>query len=399
MRLSPPPPSGKITKTVAYYAVFVAFGLMVAALGPALPSLAAQTGTDLSRISMVFTARSLGFILGASLVGRVFDRLPGHPVLAVVLAVMVLVAFLVPLAPSLWLLVLLILLLGTSLGTLEVGANALLVWIHRHNLDPWMNGLHFAFGVGALSSPLIITWTLEATAGITWGFWTLALLILPLAGWLLWLSSPAIRGGASGSGHHLDRPDYRLVWPIALLFLLYVGAEASFGGWIYTFSLALHPEAKTMAGYLTSVFWGAITVGRLLAIPISTRLTPRRMLWLDFWGCLISIALILVWPGSLVAVWAGTLGAGLFMASVFPTLLNFAERRMDISGQVSGWFFAGGGLGGMTVPWLIGQFFATAGPLSTMVIILICILLALIVFGGMLYVMQVRSYKTAVKKV
>jgi len=399
MRFSPPSPSAKITKTAAYYAAFVAFGLMVAALGPALPSLAAQTHTDLSRISMIFTARSLGFMLGASLVGRVFDRLPGHPVLAVVVGVMVLVAILVPLAPSLWLLVLLILLLGTSLGTLEVGANALLVWIHRHNLGPWMNGLHFSFGVGALVSPLIIARVLDATASITWGFWTLALLILPLAGWLLWLASPAIPRSPAGSDGDSDRLDYRLVLPITLLFLLYVGAEASFGGWIYTFTLALYPGAETMAGYLTAAFWGAITVGRFLAIPISTRLTPRLILWLNFWGCLMSIALIVVWPGSLVAVWGGTIGAGLFMASVFPTLLTFAERRMDIGGQVSGWFFAGGGLGGMTVPWLIGQFFTSVGPLSTMVIILICILLALVVFGSMLYLMQIRSYKTALKKV
>lgn len=393
-------PSGKLARTGAYYAAFVAFGLMVAALGPALPSLAAQTKVDLSRISILFTARSLGFMLGALLGGRVFDRLPGHPVMAVVLVAMALVAALVPFTPLLWLLVLLIFLLGLAVGSLEVGANALLVWIHRHNLDPWMNGLHLFFGVGALVSPLIMTRVIKTTDKIDLGFWILALLILPLAGWLLRLPSPAIRAGSADSQVGNRRLDYRLVLPLTLLFLLYVGAEASFGGWIYTFSLSQHPGAETMAGYLTTTFWGAITLGRLLAIPISTRLRPRLILWLDLWGCLLSVGLILIWPASLAVLLIATVGVGLFMASIFPTLLTFAERRMAIDGQVSAWFFAGSGLGGMLLPWLIGQVFTSVGPLSTMVIILTVLLLAVAVFGGLLYFMtQSRLYQTVMEKV
>jgi fucose permease len=372
---------GKWANTAGYYAAFLSFGLVIAALGPALSGLAAHTQTDLSQISMLFTARSLGFLLGAWLGGRIFDRLAGHPVLVSLLLVMGLATALTPVQPRLWLLILLMLILGISVGIMEVGSNTLLVLIHRHNLDPWMNGLHFFFGVGAFLSPIIMTQVLAATGDITWGFWILALLALLPAGWLVRLPGPANKDSATnGQGGRLN---YRLVIPLALLFLLYVGAEAGLGGWIYTFTTTLHPGAETTAGYLTAAFWGSLTIGRLLAIPLSTRLRPRLMLGLDFTGCLFSISPLLLWPASLAAVWVSTVGAGLFMASIFPTLLTFAERRMQISGRASSYFFVASGLGGMTIPWFIGQVFETLGPASTMVTISLDLLLALVIFVGL----------------
>jgi fucose permease len=83
------------------------------------------------------------------------------------------------------------------------------------------------------------------------------------------------------------------------------------------------------------------------------------------------------------------------MASVFPTLLTFAERRMKISGRVSSWFFAASGLGGMMVPWLIGQVFETVGPGSTMITILIDLLLGLVIFVGVVYFSRPRSARAA----
>ena len=48
-----------------------------------------------------------------------------------------------------------------------------------------------------------------------------------------------------------------------------------------------------------------------------------------------------------------------------------AVRRMRITGRVTGWFFVGASVGGMTLPWVIGQFFESVGPRATIVILLI----------------------------
>jgi FHS family Na+ dependent glucose MFS transporter 1 len=175
-----------------------------------------------------------------------------------------------------------------------------------------------------------------------------------------------------------------LVFLVALFFFLYVGAEVGFGGWISSYVLALELYDEATAAYLTSAFWGALTLGRLISIPITARLRPRVVLLSDLAGCLVSVALIVLWPDSALAIWVGTLGIGLAMASIFPVTLSFAERRMPITGKVTGFFFVGASLGGMTLPWLIGQLFEGMGPQVTMTIVLVDLMAGLAVLVGLL---------------
>ncbi|NJN94713.1 MAG: MFS transporter [Anaerolineales bacterium] len=149
-------PAGRSSKTAAYYLAFVALGLTSATLGPTLPNLAEHTRSNLREISYLFTARSLGYLIGSFLGGRLFDRKPGHPVMALMLVGMVAALVVIPLIPALWLLIAVMLFLGLVEGAVDVGGNTLLVWVHRHRVGPYMNGLHFFFGVGAFLSPLIV---------------------------------------------------------------------------------------------------------------------------------------------------------------------------------------------------------------------------------------------------
>ena len=74
------------------------------------------------------------------------------------------------------------------------------------------------------------------------------------------------------------------------------------------------------------------------------------------------------------------------MASIFPTAISFAERRLPITGRVTGWFLVAASSGAMSVPWLIGQLFEPFGPEIAMIIILIDLVVALIVFAALLKV-------------
>jgi FHS family Na+ dependent glucose MFS transporter 1 len=375
--------SDRISKTIAYYVAFVALGLVTAALGPTLPGLADHTHTLLSQISFLFTARALGYLLGSLLGGRLYDRMPGHPVMAGVLVLMASMLIFVPLIPALWLLTIVLLFVGATEGTLDVGGNALLVWVHGREVGPFMNGLHFFFGVGAFLSPIIIAQAVLLSGDIQWAFWTLALLVLPVALLLARLSSPAApkitQDGPSGQVNIL------LALIISLFFLLYVGAESSFGGWIYTYATALDLSDKTTAAYLTSVFWGALTAGRLLSIPVAARFRPRAILFGDLAGCLISVGVILLWPGSSTVVWIGVFGVGFSMASIFPTMISFAGRHMTLTGRVTAWFFVGSSSGGMILPWVIGQLFESIGPRVTMVAIFSDLVLAIAVFLAVMF--------------
>ena len=153
---SDPHPPGRLAKTIAYYGAFIGLGLVLASLGPTLPGLAALTGATLGTLSSIFVARSAGYLTGAMLGGRLFDRLLGHPVMAGMLALMAVCLVAVPLSPSVMVLTVVLYILGFGEGALDAGGNTLLVWLYPTGLGPWMNGLHFFFGLGAFGSPIII---------------------------------------------------------------------------------------------------------------------------------------------------------------------------------------------------------------------------------------------------
>ncbi|MGD8903377.1 MAG: hypothetical protein PVI67_07415, partial [Anaerolineae bacterium] len=61
-----------------------------------------------------------------------------------------------------------------------------------------------------------------------------------------------------------------------------------------------------------------------------------------------------------------------------------AERRIPITGQVTGWFLVAASIGAMSIPWLIGQLFEPLGPPSVMWVILFDLAAGLLVLGILL---------------
>src|SRR6185295_8842171 len=171
-------------------AAMVSIGLISGSFGPTLSHLAANTGTNLQGISVIFVAFPIGYIAGALLTGRLLDRLPGHPLLVWAAVFCSIFLFLTPLISSLPMLVLVMGLMGFAQSGLDVGANTLLGWLYGDKVGPYMNALHFFFGVGAITSPLIVAQILKMNGGMTWAFWILALLMLPVAAWLARIPSP-----------------------------------------------------------------------------------------------------------------------------------------------------------------------------------------------------------------
>jgi FHS family Na+ dependent glucose MFS transporter 1 len=381
---------------LVYYTAFIALGLASACLGPTLSGLAENTHSSLSAISFLFTARSGGYLLGSLLAGWLYDRYRGHPLMSIALVFVALALFFVPLTPQLWLTTLVILLLGISESVLDVGTNTLLVWAYKDNVGPFMNGLHFAFGLGAFLSPIIVAQAVLFTQGITWAYWSLALLVLIALPFILRLPSPSIQKSQPDKKEEKQHPS-RPVWlllAVIFFFFIYAGTEISLGNWIYSYAVATKIATAAGAAYLNSAFWGAFTVGRLLGIPLSTRLSPQKMIFFDLLLALVGMGLIFAGAGTVVLTWMGVIIAGLAIASVFPTMLNFAERRLTLTGKLTGWFFVGTSAGGMLFPWLVGQFFESSGPGFTMVLILICILVDLAIFASINYFSQKHERAT-----
>jgi MFS transporter, FHS family, Na+ dependent glucose transporter 1 len=364
----------KLLTTIAYCASFIAMGISMSSLGPTLPDLAQNTRASLSAISILFAARSLGSLVSSVWGGQVYDRLNGHVVLAVMILGMAATTALTPFIPLLWVLSLMLFITGIAQGVLNIGSNVLLVWLHGRQVGPYMNGLHFCFGVGTFIAPVIVAQFITMQGGLVWTYLLLAVIILPTAVVAL-LPSPASPHAVQQSTGRKNDPLVILL--ISLVFGCYSGGAVAFSGWVFTYVTELNLTNETNAAYLTSLFWGALTAGRLIGIPIAARVRPKTILWVDFGLAFASLLVMLAWPRSLPAVIFTSAALGLAFASIYPTTMALSGEIMALSGRITGLFSLGNSAGTMLIPWVIGPLFERFGPPSMTVVLLFDVLLAL----------------------
>jgi fucose permease len=379
--------SGALAGTLGYYWLFICMGLDMAIVGPNIPALAAQTNASLTEMGLVLLLGPLGGAIGTALSGRVFDRANGHVVMGISQLFAAALVALFPFIHWFWLLAAVVFLKGMAIGVVNTGANTLLVWTHGEKVGPFMNGLHFCFGLGSFLAPFMVAQVLELEGGYRLAFWALAA-FAGLAGLrMLTLGvSPrrslgeAAQAAGSGGG---SRP-YLFVFAAALFLFFYVGAEISFGSWIYTYATRLGLASEKGAAYLNSAFWLSFTVGRLISAFAAARVKPVRLIPAAVLGGLAFLSLVLFLPGSGSALWVASIGLGFCMAPVWPTGFTFAGQSIDLSGKLSGMILLGDSIGGMVLPSALGRVIEAAGPRAMTYLIFASLALNLAAFGGML---------------
>src|SRR5262249_55541802 len=160
--------------TLGYYGLFVCLGLSTAVFGPTLLALAAQTQTPLGQVGGRFLVGAVGPTVGPCLGGRVLDRVPGQPVLGLAQLAVAMLLVAVPLLPWFGLVLAVVGCAGVANGLINTGANTLVIWTHGANVGPYMNGLHFCFGLGACGAPLLVAQVIGAAGGVPWALLAVA---------------------------------------------------------------------------------------------------------------------------------------------------------------------------------------------------------------------------------
>ncbi len=354
---------------VGYLFSFVVLGVVLGMLGPALEGLRAQVGASVSGISFVFVAQSVGYLLGALAGGRGFDRGLGHRLLSCALILMAAGLFLVTQSRSLVALCGAFVVLGVALGLVEVGSNTLLLWSRNPASPSLINGLHFLFGVGALLSPLLVNRSLAARGTVRLAYVVAALAAVLAAAIVTSRSTPApVDATDHARGEAAPR---RLVVAVAVFFALYVGVEVGFSGWIATYAQSVHLGGSGAGAALTAVFWAAFTVGRFGAVGITRRVRPVVVL---IAGCVLAIVAavgLIAARGSGAPVWIATVLFAVGLSPQFASMLAFASEHLPLTGSATSGFFAAAAVGGLTVPWVIGQLLSGVGTGTFPVVMLV----------------------------
>jgi FHS family glucose/mannose:H+ symporter-like MFS transporter len=350
------------TSTVGVLVLGAAVGLLLSLYGPAIPRLREAYGVGGGGSALVLTAHFAGAMTGIGWWG-LERRLAARTWLRVATALLVAGATGIAFAPT-WPLVLAAAFgLGVGFGVVVVEINVLLADAFGERAPAMLNLLGVTFGAGAMVGPL----TIAATGGYRLPFCAGAL--LAVAALSLTRDLPRT---ATAPEPGRDRPPSGLVGGFVALCALYVGTESGVGGWETTSLLAGGAGPAAAAGW-ASGYWAAITIGRLLAIPLALRVAPPVLVGGALLAATAGLGLAHL-PGLAPVGYTLT---GLALGPVFPTALAWLALAAPGARGSTAMVFAAAQLGGVIVPVVIGRLVDASSPAviptSVLVVVLACL--------------------------
>ncbi|PQE11485.1 MFS transporter protein [Rutstroemia sp. NJR-2017a BBW] len=208
----------------------------------------------------------------------------------------------------------------------------------------WLGVIHAAYSVGCLVGPLAVTGIASANSEHwTWSYGALAGVAGVNVGLVIW----AFGGDMMIKTEHADsrgssvetRRNTKMwkeigeivreknVWFISLFFFFHLGSGTTIGGWLVTYLLTLSPNSGINAssiGYLPTLFYTGIALGRLILIEPTHRYGERPMLL--FYSALCIILQINNWRifnlvGSVVIICL----MGFLLGPFFPAAISHTK--------------------------------------------------------------------------
>ena len=326
-------------------------GVALSILGPSVSYLEDRLAVGAGAIGILFASSAVGNFVGAMLGGRWIETIGGHATLNV--GVVGFIGGVVCIAAgSHYSLVLAgVTLVGAATGAADAGMNTMVVWARVGKAGPALNALHLMFGIGALLAPLAVDRSLAWSDDL----WLVAALVAVLG---VVSASSIMRHEAPSSPtaeDHVERPPLNntVTAVVAFFFLLYVGAEIGFGGWIFTYAEDAGLEGSRPA-LVTATFWGAFAIGRLLAIPVNRVVRPVTIV---VSSCSLSVAALgtmVVAGGARWSVWIGAAIYGLSAGPQYPTMIALVDARLSLTAKATAWIVGAAAIGALVVPTGIG---------------------------------------------
>jgi len=342
-------------------------GVVTTLLGPIIPALSQKWSLNDEQAGYLFTAQFAGSMTGVALSGRLTLRLGYIRLLAVGFALMCAgiaglgVSAYAPGIAS-------VLCYGVGLGITIPTANLLVADANPGRRAASLNLLNFFWAAGAVISPPAIAFaakngeTTAALGGLALSLALVAFLLIPMSSVSLAGRLPATEQSTQPAGPNWRSPFVPL---IGAMVFLYVGTENAIAGWVGSHAMRLEASAHTLWSLAPSTFWGALLLGRVTAPAGLRRVREERLVLMGLVAASCG-ACVLLLSTTTTGVLIGVTLAGAGLASVFPTTIALLPRCFgEMAPRIAGLVFALAGLGGATLPWLVGWVSTRFGGLRT----------------------------------
>ncbi len=356
---------GTITRLA--YSCLLMVGINSGWIGPFLPQISRAAHLPIERAGLIVSASASGYFLSVLIAGEINQQLSAQKILVGAMAFFTAGLTGLAVAPGLAGLLCAGFLIGLANGGIDIGANALIAELNRERLASALNYLHVLFGVGALLGPLIVSAAFASRVPYWWVFAGGAMVCAAIAFRLS--ATPAIEvrtAPAPGNGFipMLSRP---LIWAISAVMFLYVGAEIGIGTWLFLFLRTAGALNPLLASSGVSLYWLGLVCGRAFGGRLGHRIALPQFTMLAAALSAAALVILIAAPaaGGLAASAVFLIGFG--YGPVFPNMIAVGAARFPAEvGRMTSIVVAGGALGGIVGPWIMGHAIADVSAHASM---------------------------------
>jgi fucose permease len=360
---------------------FVVLGLPDGMLGPAWPEMRQTFGAPIADLGLILLVSTAGSVAVSAFVGWLILRIGVPALLAAAGICAALGAAGFALAPGLWLILAVAVLVGVAAGMMDGGLNTAIGLAGRPRL---LNLLHAAYGVGTTIGPLLITVAIVA------GSWRPAYVVLAALNLVmatLWLRqrrrdrqhpapepatsaslpaptktsateapinpsnlvdpsnpvntfnpsspkatvSPISPSPRAGNPHPSEgwsrRRSSAAVITGMVLFFVYTGVEVGAGQWEASYCRGHLGLSASAAAIATFGYWAAFTGARIVLAVLPRQIELTRIIR---WGSVLGVvgAAAIWWQPNRVVALAGFIVLAGGLSGVFPALIGLTPARL-----------------------------------------------------------------------
>jgi fucose permease len=341
--------------TAMAHMAFVPTGIVTVMLGPLLPLLAAKWSLNDTQSGFFISAQFAGALAGTAASSFLLPRIGfGRSIALGQLLMAIGVGSLI--SGGFRLAIVAICCYGIGIGVTIPAGNLTVAETARERRSSSVGLLNVSWGVGAMACAVLLAFC-QKMQGTELFLRSVAGLFLMLAVIALTFSSNARRAREPAS--RTFRPwarEFRnsAAIMIGALFFIYVGTENALGAWLASFAKRASDSPALAWMTVTSYFYGALVVGRILTSLALRDVTDAKQ---ACGGALLTLfsSAALVLSRSAFAIALCAFVAGLGFSTLYPITISLLSSRFgERAKSMGGFMFALSTLGGASVPWLVG---------------------------------------------
>lgn len=343
---------------------YLLIGLAHVVVGSLMPSLLEYYGRDYGDGGLLIFAQFSGFLAGVLISPLLIARLGKLNGLLIATGMLCAAEFVYALLPPWEWMYLVGGVAGFGFGMIEAVIGTIIIASFTERTAVAMSRLEVFFGLGALLMPL--------AAGVfirleNWRYTFLLVSVLAFVLLFAWgkgrfgefketLQARSEKTAEKGNWLKPYQGTRGLLLVVFLVFFfVYVGTEMSFVNFLPSLLIEKLGIDKPTAAFSVTLFWVAMTFGRIFAGVVAERISYSRYV---AWGCLISFIVISLFAmsGGLALLFTLIVLFGLFMSGLFSIALVFANKLLPGTEETTpSLLIASGGVGGALLPLLMGE--------------------------------------------